>query len=205
MKNFFVTGIGTDVGKTVVSAIIAEALEALYWKPVQAGDLAFSDSHKVEKYCSENVEIYPEKYRLKTPASPHYAAQLDGVSISLDDFILPKTDKNLLIEGAGGILVPLNDSGLLYIDLIKHLNLPVIVVSRNYLGSINHTLMTFILLKHYEIPVEILVFNGDENKATEEVILQHFPIEKVIRIPIATELNSQFIQEQAKQVREILI
>jgi dethiobiotin synthetase len=205
MRNYFVTGIGTDVGKTVVSAIIAEALEALYWKPVQAGDLTFSDSHKVEKYCSEHVEIHPEKYRLKTPASPHYAAQLDGIRISLEDFSLPQTNKNLLLEGAGGILVPLNNSGLLYVDLIKHLKLPVIVVSLNYLGSINHTLMTLNILKSYEIPVEMLVFNGDENKATEEVILQHFPIEKVIRIPNAPEITSDFIQEQAKIVQEILI
>ena len=113
-KAYFITGIGTDVGKTVVSSIFAQALKATYWKPVQAGDLDFSDTMKVQANCTEDVKFLPEKYRLKTAASPHLAAQLDGVEIQLSDFQLPDVATNLLIEGAGGLFVPLNDAGLLF-------------------------------------------------------------------------------------------
>ena len=196
-KSYFITGIGTDVGKTVVSAIIAESLCATYWKPVQAGDLHFSDTLKIKAYCSENVSFLQERYRLNTPASPHYAAKLDGIEIQLSDFELPQVDGNLLIEGAGGLLVPINDKGLLYIDLIQHFNLPVILVSRHYLGSINHTLLSLEALKNRSINVEIIVFVGDENTATESIILTHYPIQKVIRIPLAEEVNSEFVRKQA--------
>lgn len=196
-KSYFITGIGTDVGKTVVSAIIAESLCATYWKPVQAGDLHFSDTLKIKAYCSENVSFLQERYRLNTPASPHYAAKLDGVEIQLSDFELPQVDGNLLIEGAGGLLVPINEKGLLYIDLIKHFSLPVILVSRHYLGSINHTLLSLEALKNRNINVEIIVFVGDENTASESIILSHYPIRKVIRIPLAEEVNSEFVKKQA--------
>ncbi len=196
-KSYVITGIGTDVGKTVVSAIIAETLCATYWKPVQAGDLDFSDTLKIKAYCSEKVSFLQERYRLNTPASPHYAAKLDGIEIQLSDFELPQVDGNLLIEGAGGLLVPINERGLLYIDLIQHFNLPVIVVSRHYLGSINHTLLSLEALKNRNINVEIIVFVGDENTATESVILSHYPIQKVIRIPLAEEVNSEFVRNQA--------
>jgi dethiobiotin synthetase len=196
-KSYFITGIGTDVGKTVVSAIFAESLCATYWKPVQAGDLDFSDTLKIKAYCSENVSFLLERYRLNTPASPHLAAKLDGIEIQLSDFELPQVDGNLLIEGAGGLLVPINEKGLLYIDLIQHFNLPVILVSRHYLGSINHTLLSLEALKNRNINVEIIVFVGDENTATESIILTHYPIQKVIRIPLAEEVNSEFVSDQA--------
>lgn len=204
-KAYFITGIGTDVGKTVVSSIFAQALHAHYWKPVQAGDLDFSDTMKVQANCSDDVKFLPEKYRLKTAASPHLAAQLDGVEIQLSDFQLPDVATNLLIEGAGGLFVPLNDAGLLYIDLIQQFNLPIILVSRHYLGSINHTLLTLEALKNRGLHVEVLVFVGDENAATEQAILQQYPIQKVIRIPLVESITKAFVQEQAMRVRTLLV
>jgi dethiobiotin synthetase len=169
-KTFFVTGIGTEIGKTVISTILTEALQADYWKPVQAGDLDNSDTMKVQRLVSNSkTKFYPEGYRLNHPMSPHAAADLDGVSIKLTDFDLPKTKNTLLIEGAGGLYVPLNHEDCI-IDLIKHLKIPVILVSQNYLGSINHTLLSINALKSMGIPVAGLIFNGKPNAATEAVI-----------------------------------
>lgn len=203
-KTLVVAGVGTDVGKTVVSSIFAEALSAAYWKPVQAGDLDNSDSVKVGKYCSEKVTVLPERYVLNTPASPHLAAKIDGIEISLSDFEIPKTDQNLIIECAGGLMVPFNEKGDLYLDLLEKWKLPVILVSRNYLGSINHTLLSLEVLKQRNIPVEILVFVGDSNESTESMILTKFPIAKVVRIPMADVVDSEFIQSQAAVVKREL-
>ena len=138
----FITGISTDVGKTIASAIITEALEADYWKPIQAGDLDNSDSHKIQRYISNGKSVIHENsYKLNTPASPHLAAKLDGISIDLKNIIEPKTNNHLVIEGAGGVLVPLNNSDFV-IDLVQP-EYKVIIVSRHYLGSINHTLLMF--------------------------------------------------------------
>jgi dethiobiotin synthetase len=142
----FITGISTDVGKTIASAIATQALEADYWKPIQAGDLDNSDSHKILKYISNKKSVIHENsYKLNTPASPHFAAELDGITIDIKKIIAPKTDNHLVIEGAGGIYVPVNDNHLI-IDLIQK-DYKVIVVSRHYLGSINHTLLTSKLCK----------------------------------------------------------
>ncbi|MEM8847356.1 MAG: dethiobiotin synthase, partial [Bacteroidota bacterium] len=137
----FVTGISTEVGKTVASAIVVEALEADYWKPVQAGDLENSDSHKIERLISNTkTKIHPNAYALNTPMSPHAAAEIDGVKVDLEKINPPQTENHLVIEGAGGLLVPLNERDTIH-DLIQP-NYKVIVVSRHYLGSINHTLLT---------------------------------------------------------------
>ncbi len=200
-KKFVVAGIGTDVGKTIVSSIFAEALSAAYWKPIQAGDLDNSDSIKVGRYCSEKVTVLPERYLLNTPASPHLAAKIDGIEISLSDFEIPETNQNLIVECAGGLMVPFNEKGDLYLDLLEKWKLPVILVSRNYLGSINHTLLSLEVLKQRNIPVEILVFVGDSNEATESMILSQFPIEKVVRIPMADVVNSEFVQFQAEKIK----
>ena len=131
-KRFFVSGISTEIGKTVASAVLVAALKADYWKPVQSGDLNHSDSMKVVDltWASKMGKLHPETYRLNTPASPHYSAEVDGVSISLDQFSVPETDNNLIIEGAGGLMVPLNNEHLI-VDLIKALDVPVILVSQN--------------------------------------------------------------------------
>ena len=171
VRGYFITGIGTEVGKTVVSAYLQLALDADYWKPVQAGDLDLSDTDRVRSYTGMPEDRYhPERYRLNTPASPHYAARIDGINISLDDFQLPDTHgRPLLVEGAGGLLVPLNDRDCM-IDLIVQLGLPVILVSRHYLGSINHTLLSLEVLRGRGCKVAGLIFSGDSNPESERVI-----------------------------------
>jgi len=182
MRKIFITGIGTDIGKTVVSAILTEALAADYWKPVQAGDLDNSDAIKV-KHLITNAKtvIHPEGIQLSQPMSPHAAAKIDNVKIKLTDFKLPKTKNNLIIEGAGGLMVPLNDKDLM-IDLIAQLDVEVILVSQNYLGSINHTLLSLQVLKSYHLKVLGLIFNGEENIETEKYILNYSGLKCLGRI-----------------------
>jgi dethiobiotin synthetase len=200
----FITGIGTDVGKTVASAIVVEALQADYWKPIQAGDLDFSDTHKVKSQISNTItQFHLNAYALNTPASPHYAAQLDGIVIDLNKIREPKTDNHLVIEGAGGILVPLNDSDCI-IDLIQK-DYKVIVVSRHYLGSINHTLLTIEALKSRKISVAGIIFSGDENKATEEIILKKSGAKFIGRIENEPYFDQNVIRYYADKFRDNLI
>jgi dethiobiotin synthetase len=196
-----VTGIGTDVGKTVVSSILVQALDAAYWKPVQAGDLYYSDSDKIRGKTDVQL-IFPERHRLNTPMSPHAAAKIDNVEISLSDFSIPDYSGTLIVEGAGGIMVPLNDKGDLIGDLYKHLNIPVVVVSRHYLGSINHTLLTLEYLKQKEIDVIGLIFVGEENVSTQSLIISQYSIPWVQRIPETDSLDKEFIREQAEVMKE---
>lgn len=178
MRKLFVTGIGTDVGKTIVSAILVEALKADYFKPIQAGYDNGTDTQLVKQLISNNTStLFQEAYLLKTAASPHLAAANDGVEIELNKLVLPKSsNNNLIIEGAGGLLVPLNDKDYV-IDLIKHFDCEVVLVSQNYLGSINHTLLSIEALKSRGCKIAGIVFNGDRNKSTEEIILKkhNFP------------------------------
>lgn len=168
MKKYFITGISTEVGKTIASAIVTEALQADYWKPIQSGDLEYSDTHKVEKLISNSTTVFhPNSYALQTPMSPHASAEIDGVTIEIDSIKEPSTKNHLVIEGAGGLLVPLNDKNTL-LDVIKP-DYKVIVVSRHYLGSINHTLLTVNLLKEKGFEVS-LIFSGNEHKTTEDII-----------------------------------
>ncbi|MEE3243258.1 MAG: dethiobiotin synthase, partial [Bacteroidota bacterium] len=145
-QTFFITGISTEVGKTVASAIVTEALEADYWKPIQAGDLDYSDTHKVKEFVANNKTVFHDNaFKLHTPMSPHAAADIDGVSIKASEIKRPETENNLVIEGAGGLLVPISETETI-LDLIQPED-KVIVVSRHYLGSINHTLLTIDKLK----------------------------------------------------------
>lgn len=170
MKPLFVTGIDTGIGKTVISAILVEKLEADYWKPIQSGDLDASDTMTVQSLVSNTrSRFHPETYRLNRPVSPHRAAADDKVVIDLNDFRLPETSHPLIIEGAGGVMVPLNRQHLM-IDLIATLGAEVIVVSKNYLGSINHTLLTLQALKTKKISVKGLIFNGAPDSDTEDII-----------------------------------
>ncbi|WP_316826909.1 dethiobiotin synthase [Pedobacter miscanthi] len=183
MATYFITGIGTGIGKTLVSAILTEKLKADYWKPIQSGDLDTSDSITINSLKSnEKTIIHPESYRLTNPLSPHLSARIDGIEIDLDKINTPITDNNLIIEGAGGLMVPLNENELI-IDLIKKLAAEVILVSQNYLGSINHTLLSLNLLKQYEIPVKGIIFNGDENPETERYIQQYAKVKSLGHIP----------------------
>ena len=200
-RKLFVTGIGTDVGKTIASAILTEALQADYWKPIQAGDLEHSDSSKVSSFLSNaKSHIFENSYQLNTPASPHYAAELDGITIDLKQIKEPKTSNHLVIEGAGGLLVPLNDTDCI-IDLIQK-EYKVIVVSRHYLGSINHTLMTFEALKSRGIVVAGIIFSGDENQATEEIIVKKTGIKFIGRIDDEPYFDENVIRYYADKFRE---
>ena len=200
----FITGIGTDVGKTIASAIVTQALEADYWKPIQAGDLDNSDSHKVKsKISNPKSQIFENSYKLNTPASPHFAAAIDGIIIDLKQIQEPTTTNHLVIEGAGGILVPLNNQDCI-IDLIKK-DYKVLLVSRHYLGSINHTLLTFEALKNRNIPLAGIIFSGDENKASEEIILAKTKAKFIGRIEEEPYFNANVIQQYADDFRENLL
>ena len=199
----FITGIGTDVGKTIASAIITEALQADYWKPIQAGDLNKSDSHKISYYISNSKSIiHPNSYALQTPASPHYAASLDNVVIDIKKIKEPKTQNHLVIEGAGGILVPLNEKDTI-IDLIQP-DYKVIIISRHNLGSINHTLMTIEALRNRKITIAGILFNGDENLATESIILSKTGVKNLGRIGNEPYFDKNVIAEYADAFRETL-
>ena len=168
-KTIFVTGISTEVGKTVVSAIITEALQADYWKPVQAGELDNCDTNKVKKLVNNTKTVFHKNsFALKTPMSPHAAAEIDNVELSVSKIKRPSTENTLVIEGSGGLLVPINEKETM-IDLIDTSD-KVIVVSKNYLGSINHTLMTIEVLKSRNLNILGVIFNGEPNKSTEEII-----------------------------------
>lgn len=200
----FITGIGTDVGKTIASTIITEALEADYWKPIQAGDLDYSDSHRVKSQISNpKSQFFPNSYTLNTPASPHLAAELDNVVIDLKKITEPITTNHLVVEGAGGIFVPLNNEDCV-IDLIQP-DYKVIVVSRHYLGSINHTLLTIEALQNRKIAIAGIVFNGDENPATESIILKKTGINCIGRISQEPYFDQNIIREYADLFRENLL
>lgn len=192
-KQFFVSGIGTEVGKTVVSSALVKYLKADYWKPVQSGDLHFSDSHKIEKWVGDGVQIFPEAYRLNIPASPHYSARMDGVEIRLDDFKLPETENNLVVEGAGGLLVPISEESLI-VDLIRQLQIPVVLVVRNYLGSINHTLLSIEALKARNIQIAGLIYSGAPNGESERIIEVFSKIKTLGHLPELEEVNQANIE-----------
>lgn len=205
MKKYFITGIGTDVGKTIVSAILTESLEADYWKPIQSGDLDFGDRDRVKALIKNSkTTFHPESYRLKTPASPHYSAEVDGVRIDLNQINIPATNNNLIIEGAGGIFVPLNEKETV-LDLIQKLNIPVILVSRNYLGSINHTMLSINILNQNNIEIAGIIFNGEPNKASEQWILSNSGLKCLANIELAeSKPDIDFIDKNVKKYKNFL-
>ena len=203
MKRLFVTGISTEVGKTIASAILVEALQADYWKPVQAGDLDYSDSDKVRSLISNEVSvIHDNSYALNTPMSPHAAAEIDRISIDLNNIIEPDTRNDMIIEGAGGLLVPLNDHDTIA-DLIKP-HYKVIVVSRHYLGSINHTLLTIEALKNRGINPH-LIFSGQAHPTTEQIILSKTGTPCIGRIGEESEFTKETVKKYAEEFSEKLM
>lgn len=201
MKRIFVTGIDTNVGKTIVSAILTQALKADYWKPVQSGDLQNTDTMKVKSLVNNPDTVYhPEIYKLSQPLSPHAASEIDRVTINLEDFNLPETENNIIIEGAGGLMVPLNNQCLIA-DLISHLGVSVVLVSRNYLGSINHTLLTIQELRRRNIPVLGIVFNGEHTPQTEIFIQQYSQLPVLFRVKIEKTINKQTILKYANCIK----
>ncbi len=196
----FVTGIGTDVGKTIVSAILVEKLKADYWKPIQSGDLDNSDTMKVQRLISNTItRFHPEAYRLTQPYSPHKSADLDGVTIDLDQIKLPETDNQLLIEGAGGLMVPLNDQHFV-VDLVQKFDAEVVLVVKHYLGSINHTLLSLELLKQKKIKVRALIFNGERDEYSEKVILRHLNSGSYQHVKYASALTKEYVLVEASNL-----
>lgn len=201
-KKYFITGISTEVGKTVASAIVVEALQADYWKPIQSGELDYSDTHKIQELISnEKTTCFPNSYALNTPMSPHASAEIDEVVIALDNIVAPVTQNNLVIEGAGGLLVPLNDTDTV-LDIIKP-DYHVIVVSRHYLGSINHTLLTLRILKEKGFKVS-LIFSGNENPSTEQIIVKMSGVNVIGRIDEEPVIDKKVILKYANVFRESL-
>lgn len=198
--NYFVTAIGTDSGKTFLSAILCEALQADYWKPVQAG--MPRDSDTVRSLLSNSVsKIHDETYLLHTPASPHAAAKKDNVTIQLEKFAVPTTQNNLVIEGAGGCLVPLNDVDFV-IDLAKKFNAQVILVSNLYLGSINHTLLSADYLRKNKFDVKGVIFNGEPNPESEEIILKHTGYKCLLRVNEEQEVSKEVVKKYAELLKK---
>lgn len=233
MRPLFITGIGTDVGKTLVSAILTEALQAAYWKPVQAGFAQGTDSQWIAGVVSDpDITIFPETYKLSMPASPHIAAREEGVQISLDRILEqfrkftatpppssqafsavttpppsarpgPGSAGFLVIEGAGGLLVPLNDHEFV-LDLALRLDAAVILVSRNYLGSINHSLMTAAICKARGLKVAGWIFN-DQYGHYEPEIVRWSGIRAIASIPFSDQPDRDFVRGQASRIREDLL
>lgn len=218
MNTIFITGIGTDVGKTIAAAVLTEALEADYWKPVQAGFDEGTDSTFIQNIISnKRTTIHRETYKLKLAASPHIAAREERIKIELDkiynDYLKIVSDQsltqnsklktqNLIIEGAGGLMVPLNESKFV-IDLIKKLNAKVILVSRNYLGSINHSLLTATVCKEHNIDVAGWIFN-DHYMHYEDEIVRWSGYPKIASLPFTKNIDATFIKEQAAIVKNKL-
>ena len=205
MKPIFITGTGTDVGKTLVAAIVAEALQADYWKPVQAGYLDGTDSAWIQKMLSNTQSIiHPELFRLKMAASPHIAAMEENVKIKIKDIVahLPKTKNQLIIEGAGGLMVPLNKKEFT-IDLIKKLKAKVIIVSKNELGSINHSLLTATVLKKEKIPVAGWIFT-EEYQSYEEQIAEWSGYPVIASVNHLRDISKETILAEAVKMRPLL-
>lgn len=203
MKRYFISGIGTGVGKTVMSAIICEAMQADYWKPVQAGDLEDSDTLAVQRLISNSkTYFHKEAYQLPFALSPHASAENAGMEIDISQIQVPQTNNTLVIEGAGGLMVPINYE-ILYIDLLPLWNVEVILVSRHYLGSINHTLLSAELLKQRNISVKGIVFNGNENRQSESVILKLTGLNMLGRIPETSNIDKVFIQTLASTFSDL--
>jgi len=198
--NYFVTGIGTDVGKTVVSAVLAEALQADYWKPVQCG-LPRDLEVVAALVQNENSMFHHEAYLLDEPASPHQAAYNQGLTLRVESITLPQTSNELVIEGAGGIMVPLNDQEFM-LDLIKKFADQVILVANLYLGSINHTLLSIDILKHHGIQIRGIVFNGYSNSHSESIILSYSKSDSLLHIPPDSLIDSEHIKIWAQILRK---
>lgn len=192
-KPLFITGIGTGIGKTVVAAVLTESLKADYWKPIQSGDLDDSDTLKVQSFVSNSQTVFhPEAYRLTQPFSPHKSAALDGITIDPQQIKIPHTDNRLVVEGAGGLMVPLNDNYLM-IDLIALLGAEVVLVVKHYLGSINHSLLSLEALYSRNITIKAIIFNGDSDPDSERIIKTFSKGERIIAIPEMTVINKQQI------------
>ncbi len=197
-QKIIVAGIDTDTGKTVASAILCKALKADYWKPVQAGDLENTDSHKIRKW-SPDTTVLPEAYRLSQPMSPHAAADIDKVQIEEFNLQIPENNNKLIIELAGGLMVPMR-TDFLNIDWVASIGLPVVLVSNYYLGSINHTLLSLYALKSRSIPLLGIIFNGEKNTSTHDVIIQRSGAKCMLEIEKEKKITPEIISQYAERI-----
>ena len=200
--NYFVTAIGTDSGKTLVSALLTEALGFDYWKPVQAG--APTDSDTIAGLISEaETRIHQEAYYLQKPASPHDGAAEEGTRLSLEHIkaSLPQTDKGLIIEGAGGLMVPLNEQDVVA-DIATLFPCRVILVSNLYLGSINHTLLSLMALRNMGLDLAGIVFNGPANAASQEIIMQKAGVPLLFHLPHYEQVDRALVSEMAPGIAQ---
>ena len=212
--NLFVTGIGTNVGKTVVSAVLTEALEADYWKPIQSGIVEGKDSETVKSLISNTKTVFhPETYLLKEPLSPHFAAKLDGVNIELNKIevhfsklsMSPPAEsrinaQHLIIEGAGGILVPINDTEYV-IDMAKQFDCEIVLVISSYLGCINHSLLSIDYLLRNQFKIKALVFNGTFDNEVKQAITNYISNTSIIDVPQLNELSKSTILLISSQIK----
>jgi dethiobiotin synthetase len=195
MNVFIVTGTDTDIGKTVFAAGLAGALGAYYWKPVQAGIDPEGDKERVGALSGLPAShILPEAYRLTTPASPHLAARNDGVEISLDRLALPQVDGSLVVEGAGGLMVPVSER-LLMIDLFAHWRAPVILCARTGLGTINHSLLSIEALRARDVPIAGIAFIGEPHAENERIIPLLGKVRCIGRLPHLDPLDAQTLRQ----------
>ena len=200
-----VAGIGTEVGKTIISAMLVEALQANYWKPIQSGSEALTDTQTVANLVTPLAfrTFYPEAYSLKAPLSPHAAADLEGITIDTSQLILPQTSNPLVVELAGGVLVPIT-SDFLNIHLLQKWSLPVVIVSKYYLGSINHTLLTIEVLKMYKIPILGIIFNGECVQSSKEAILAYSKVPLCAEIPFYETITPKIIKKEADKMKDFM-
>lgn len=200
MAKYFITGIGTDVGKTLVSAILTEALQANYWKPVQCGIEGGTDRETISSLITNSKTVcYTEGYCFTEPASPHLAAGLANEKIRLENLHLPELNNRLVIEGAGGLLVPLNDINYV-VDLAKEFEAEIILVCRNYLGCINHSLLSIDYLIRNEFAIKGLVLNGNFDKAVKSAIINYTEIPVIAEIPDMTVVSKDSVLSQAQKI-----
>ncbi|WP_316791067.1 dethiobiotin synthase [Thermoleptolyngbya oregonensis] len=201
-EKFFITGTDTNVGKTVVSALLTLGLNASYWKPIQSGLDPISDTDYVRKVTSlDDSHFLPERFTLTQPLSPHAAAEIDGVQIHLSDFQLPSQlpYKPLIIEGAGGLMVPLNEEDFV-IDLIRQFQLPVCLVARSTLGTINHTLLSLAQLRRMEIPILGVIVNGPKNEGNRAAIAHYGNVPILAELEPLAEVNPATLKQAFDQL-----
>lgn len=201
-SRMFVTGTDTGVGKTLVSAALVAGMDAVYWKPIQSGLEGITDTQWVrEKTGLSEDHFHPEAYRLSRPLSPHAAAAIDGIRIDLDEIQIPQTGGRLIIEGAGGIMVPLNEREFM-LDLMGKLKVPVLLVARSTLGTINHTLLSLEQLRRHRIAVLGVVLNGPENDLNRRAIEQYGRIHVLAEIEPLNEINAESLKSIFKKFKE---
>jgi dethiobiotin synthetase len=195
MRKIFVTGIGTNVGKTIVSAVLTQALKADYWKPIQTGTELDNDTERIKKLVANESSIFhKETYALKASIAPQAAAKAENIQIDFNQINLPETNNTLIIEGAGGLFVPIDEKHFV-IDLITKFDAEAILVVQNYLGSINHTLLSTEALKSKNIKVLGIIISGIENKLSEEIILQQSGVKLLGRIHKEVNITADTIKK----------